>query len=367
MYVQSRFFRPCPTVRTHGERFPTRRVETPDTNAVTDSVSMWPVSVHEWRCWSTGTESQWLPTVIFRWCSARSRFEKQLIGRRCHSPMRIAVPNKGRLYEPTIDVLERAGLHVENGADRKLYAKTVDPEVTVLFVRAADIPEYVADGAADVGITGLDQVREAGVDLHDLLDLGYGTCRLVLAAPEGGQVETVEDLAGGTVATEFPNVARDFFADRGIEPSIVEVSGATELTPHVDVADAIIDITSTGTTLAVNNLAVIEDVLESSVRLVARPDVADDPKVEEVATALASVISADGKRYLMMNVPGDRLEDVREVIPGLGGPTVMDIAGDDSLAVHAVVDEADVFETINDVKRMGASDVLVTEIERLVE
>ncbi|RQG92765.1 ATP phosphoribosyltransferase [Natrarchaeobius halalkaliphilus] len=283
--------------------------------------------------------------------------------------MRIAVPNKGRLHEPTIDLLERAGLHLENGADRKLYADTVDPDISVLFARAADVPEYVADGAADLGITGLDQVHEARVDtVSELLDLEFGRCRLVLAAPEDGAIETVADLAGKTVATEFPNITREFFAETGVEPDIVEVTGATELTPHVEMADAIVDITSTGTTLKMNRLAVVEDVLSSSVRLFGREDVLDDPKVREVRTALASVKQAEGKRYLMMNVPEDRLSDVRDVIPGMGGPTVMDIAnGGEKVAVHAVVDEADVFETINDAKQAGASDVLVTEIERLVE
>jgi ATP phosphoribosyltransferase len=281
--------------------------------------------------------------------------------------MRIAVPNKGRLHDPTIDLLERAGLHVANGTDRQLYAETVDPDVTLLFVRAADVPAYVADGAADMGITGFDQVQESGVELHDLLDLGFGRCRLVLAAPETNSLSSVADLEGGTVATEFPGVARDFFAERAIDPEIVEVSGATELTPLVDIADAIIDITSTGTTLRVNGLEVLEEVLESSVRLVGRPDVTEEPKVEQIRTALQSVLSAEGRRYLMMNVPEESLADIREVIPGLGGPTVMDIAGTDAVAVHAVVDQRDVFEAINDVKAEGASDILVTEIERLVE
>ncbi|WP_323191418.1 ATP phosphoribosyltransferase [Halostella sp. PRR32] len=285
--------------------------------------------------------------------------------------MRIAVPNKGRLHEPTIELLERAGLHVVDGADRKLYADTVDPDVTLLFARAADIPEYVSDGAADVGITGLDQVREAEPgNVIELLDLEFGRCRLVLAAPRDGTIESVDDLEGGTVATEFPNVARTYFETTGVSPDIVEVTGATELTPHVDMADAIIDITSTGTTLKVNNLAIIDEVLSSSVHLIARDDVLDDPKVEQTETAFQSVLSADGKRYLMMNAPQDRLDEVRDVIPGLGGPTVMDIAdenGGEKVAVHAVVDESDVFETITEVKEQGASGILVTEIERLVE
>ena len=281
--------------------------------------------------------------------------------------MRIAVPNKGRLHDPAVDLLERAGLHLVDGADRKLYADTVDPDVTVLFARASDIPEYVADGAADVGLTGLDQVRESGVDLVDLLDLEFGACRLVLATPEDGPVSEPGDLAGGTVATEFPSITRAYFDDLGVDVDIVEVSGATELTPHVDIADAIVDITSTGTTLRMNRLAVVDEVLESSVRLFARPETADDSKVEQVTTALGSVLAAEDRRYLMMNVDGGDLEAVKEVLPGMGGPTVMDIAGSDAVAVHAVVEENQVFETIADLKDAGASDVLVTEIERLVE
>jgi ATP phosphoribosyltransferase len=281
--------------------------------------------------------------------------------------MRIAVPNKGRLHDPTLELLERAGLHLVDGADRKLYAHTVDPDVTVLFARTGDIPEYVADGAADIGITGLDQVRESRADLVELLDLDYGVCRIVLAAPEDGDIDAVEDLEGGTVATEFPDITREYFAEQAVDVDVVEVSGATELTPHVDIADAIVDITSTGTTLRMNRLAEIDEILESSVRLFARPETADNEKVDQVATALESVMAAEDRRYLMMNVPEDRLDAVKDVMPGMGGPTVMDIAGTEWVAVHAVVEEREVFETISALKDVGASDVLVTEIERLVE
>ncbi|CAI48622.1 ATP phosphoribosyltransferase [Natronomonas pharaonis DSM 2160] len=280
--------------------------------------------------------------------------------------MRIAVPNKGRLHEPALELLERAGLHVQDGSDRKLYADTVDPEVSVLFARAADIPEYVADGAAALGITGLDQERESETDLVDLLDLEFGSCRLVLASPEDGGVSAPEELSGGTVATEFPKITERYFEELGVRPDIVEVSGATELTPHVDIADAIVDITSTGTTLRMNRLEVVDEVLESSVRLFADPAVADDPKVEQVTTAFRSVLDADGKRYLMMNVPEDSLDAVEAEIPGMGGPTVMDVAGQDTVAVHVVVDEREVFEVIPKLKAAGATDILVTEIERLV-
>ncbi|MFP4175309.1 MAG: ATP phosphoribosyltransferase [Halobacteriales archaeon] len=281
--------------------------------------------------------------------------------------MRVAVPNKGRLHDPTVELLEKAGLEIQNGAERKLYAETVDPDIDVLYARAADIPEYVAEGAADVGITGLDQTREAEVDLVDHLNLGFGECRLVLAAPEEDNVSTVEELAGKRVATEFPNVSRAFFEERGVDVELIHVTGATELTPHAGMADAIIDITSTGTTLEVNNLEIVAEVLESSVRLFSRPEDEDDEKIRELVTALESVLQAEDRRYLMMNVPEDSLEAVKDAMPGLGGPTVMGVEGDDSMvAVHAVVEESDVYETINAVREKGARDILVTPIERMV-
>ena len=281
--------------------------------------------------------------------------------------MRVAVPNKGRLHDPTVELLEKAGLEIHNGAERKLYAETVDHEIDVLYARAADIPEYVAEGAADVGITGLDQTREAEVDLIDHLDLGFGECRLVLAAPEEDGVSSVEELSGKRVATEFPNVSGAFFEDRGVDVELIHVTGATELTPHAGMADAVIDITSTGTTLEVNNLEVLAEVLESSVRLFSRPEDKDDEKVRELKTALESVLQAEDRRYLMMNVPEDSLEAVKDAMPGLGGPTVMRVEGEDSMvAVHAVVEEGDVYETINAVREKGARDILVTPIERMV-
>ena len=281
--------------------------------------------------------------------------------------MRVAVPNKGRLHEPSVELLDRAGLPIERTADRTLYADTVDPEVSVLFARAADIPEYVRDDAAAVGITGRDQVVESGADLVELVDLEFGRCRLVLATPEDGDVAAPADLAGGTVATEFPTITREYLDREGVDADVVEVTGATELTPHVEMADAIVDITSTGTTLRMNRLAEIDEVLESSVRLYAHPDRADDEKVQQLVTAFESVLAAEGKRYVMLNAPADRVDEVRDVIPGLGGPTVMDVAGEDIVAIHVVVDERDVFETVADLKSVGASGILVTEIERLVE
>lgn len=282
--------------------------------------------------------------------------------------MRIAIPNKGRLHDPAVELLDRAGIQVVDGADRQLYADTVDPDITILFARAADIPEYIADGAADLGITGFDQAQEADCDVVEpLLDLEFGRCRIVVAAPEEGKISTLSDLQGLTVATEFPHITRQHFEAAGVDAEIVEVTGATELTPHVDMADAIVDITSTGTTLAVNRLEIIDDVLESSAHLFAHEDVRNDRKTSEIDRALESVLAAEGRRYIMLNAPAANLERIKEVIPGMGGPTVMDIAGTDQVAVHAVVPEDEVFRTVTRLKAENATDILVTEIERLVE
>ncbi|MDZ7850092.1 MAG: ATP phosphoribosyltransferase [Halodesulfurarchaeum sp.] len=282
--------------------------------------------------------------------------------------MRIAIPNKGRLHDPAVELLDRAGIHVVDGEDRQLYADTVDPDITILFARAADIPEYIADGAADLGITGFDQAAEADCpEVEPLLDLEFGQCRIVVAAPEDGDITDIEDLDGKTVATEFPHITEKHFAAAGVEAEIVEVTGATELTPHVEMADAIVDITSTGTTLAVNRLAIIDEVLESSAHLFAHEDVVNDRKTSEIDRALESVLAAEGRRYIMLNAPKSNLETIKEIIPGMGGPTVMNVNGTDQVAIHAVIREDEVFRTVTRLKAQGATDILVTEIERLVE
>jgi len=283
--------------------------------------------------------------------------------------MKIALPNKGRLYEPCMQLFERAGLRPIDAGMRRLFAKTLDPEIDILFARAQDIPEYVQDGAADLGVTGYDLIMETGADVEVLLDLRFGVAELVLAVPSGSKIKAAGDLRGKKVATEFPNLASRFFKERGIGVKIVEVSGAAEMTPHVGIAEAIVDLTSSGATLAVNRLTIVERILSTSARLIANKDSLKQnrQKIDDILTALESVIQAEGKRYIMMNVPKEALEKVKKVMPGLAGPTVMQVeAGTPTVAVHAVVDEDDVFAIINKLKRVGAKDILVVPIERMV-
>ncbi len=282
--------------------------------------------------------------------------------------IRIAIPNKGRLHDPTVNLLKEAGLPVLEGGTRKLFAKTTDPEITYLFARAADIPEYVQDGAADVGITGLDLINETGSNVEILLDMKFGGANLVLAVPEESEIASAKDLEGMRVATEFPNITTKYFENRGIDIEVIKVSGACEMTPHVGIADAIVDISSSGTTLVTNHLKMIEKVFISSVYLIANKETqASNNKIEQIRTAVESVLRAKGKRYLMMNVPGDSLDKVKEVLPGMAGPTVMKVESDDSiLAVHAVVDSGNIFFTVGELKKAGARDILVVPIERMM-
>jgi ATP phosphoribosyltransferase len=285
--------------------------------------------------------------------------------------LKIALPNKGRLSDETRELFEDAGLPVRARGDRALSA-SLGGEFEAIFVRAQDIPEFVADGAADAGITGWDLVCESERDLDVRLDLNFGKCRLVVAARDESGVATVADIASCRVATAFPRVARQFFNKAGCNVEIVPVSGAAEIAPHLGIADVVVDLTSTGSTLKVNGLREVATVLESSARLVTRRrgNANDAPKERaliELVTALDSVLHARDQRYVMANVPRAALDRVREVLPGLNGPTVIDILnGGQHVAVHAVVPAASVYRTIADLKALGGAGILVTRIERLM-
>jgi ATP phosphoribosyltransferase len=345
--------------------------------------------------------------------------------------LKIALPNKGRLAEEARELFDDAGLEIRARSERALTA-SLGGEFEALFVRAQDIPEFVADGAADAGVTGWDLVCESGRELDMMLDLEFGRCRLVVAAREDLGITSLDDLTGTPrVATVFPNVTERFFASRGGRVEIVPMSGSAEIAPHLGIADIIVDLTSTGSTLRVNGLRELATVLESSARLIAAPglrgeqpdtrvldsqhpdtrthssqygrevlsnergtggstvkapaagivgwadpSLADpvsrpqNPKsraLNELVTALNSVLRARGQRYVMANVPRATLERVKQVLPGLNGPTVVDILnGRETVAVHAVVAASAIYRTIADLKALGAEGILVTRIERLM-
>jgi ATP phosphoribosyltransferase len=281
--------------------------------------------------------------------------------------IRIALPNKGRLAEGARELLERAGLEFDTRGDRALQAALGD-DFLALFVNSRDIPEFVADGAADLGITGRDLVVESGRDVAVLLDLGFGRCRLALAASEDSDVGGLDDVADETrVATVFPRVTEEFFRQRGQRVRLVPISGAAENAPHLGVADMIVDLVSTGSTLKMNGLREVGTLLESTAVLIGRNDATPPPQTVELVTALESVLRAQDKRYLMANVPRAQLSRVKEILPGINGPTVVDILnGGEHVAAHAVVGRREVYRVIGQLKAIGATGILVTSIERLM-
>ena len=279
--------------------------------------------------------------------------------------MILAVPNKGRLSSPAIEMLKEAGIKIES-EDRRLIAGTNNRNIRILFARARDIPEYVYMNAAQAGITGYDIVVESGFDVEVVLKLGFGKAKLVVAAPRDSGVKSLKDLEGKRVATEFENIARKFFSEKGIDVEIVKVSGACENAPAIGVAEAILDLTSTGTTLRMNGLEVVEEVLETEAVLIVNKSERDNFHVKALITALQSVINARGMVYLMMNVHESKLEEVKKVAPGLKGPTVMKVDADGMMAVHVVIHEDRLLEVVEELKRIGARDILVLPIQRLI-
>lgn len=288
--------------------------------------------------------------------------------------LRLAIPNKGRLNEDTRSLLADAGLEVRASSERALVA-SLGGEFEAIFVRAQDIPELVADGAADVGITGWDLVQESSRSLDSLLDLGFGRCRLVVAAREESGIRSIDDVpSGARVATVFPRITARWFADRGRAIELVAISGAVEVAPHLGIADVILDLTSTGSTLRVNGLREVETVLESTARLIVAGAASGRAAagerrqtIDDLVAALKSVLAARGQRYVMANVPRDRLDEVRRILPGISGPTVIDVMnGGTKVAVHAVCPAEGIYRTLNALKAIGGEGILVTRIERIL-
>ncbi|MFN8825759.1 MAG: ATP phosphoribosyltransferase [Planctomycetota bacterium] len=280
---------------------------------------------------------------------------------------RLALPNKGRLHDDLCTLLDDAGLPLHKHGERALRAP-FGPDAEAIFVRAQDVPELVADGVADAGITGADLVAEAGRPLCELLDLRLGACRLVVACRDDLGARSPADLRGRTRgATTFPHSAAAWFAAAGLDVDIVPLSGACEIAPHLGLADVVVDLVATGSTLRTNGLRELATIASSTARLYAREPAGDDGWLAELTLALDSVVRARDQRYLMANVPKDRIAHVCERLPGLNGPTLGEVVGGGRfVAMHAVVAAPAVPSTIAALRELGCQGILVTRIERLL-
>ena len=280
---------------------------------------------------------------------------------------RLALPSKGRLHEPALDLVRAAGFELE-GTGRSLFAHCSQWDVEVLFARAEDMPAWAVDGAVEAAIAGRDQLLEAELELEELVALGFGRCALQVAVPADAAIAALADLDGLRVATSHPRITARFFSERGIGVETVAVRGSVELAPRLDAAEAIVDLVQSGETMRQNGLRPIATVLDSEAVLVVRPDLepAQRQVADELSTVVRSVIVARGRRYLMLNAPDAALDSVISLLPGLDSPTVLPLARAGWHSVHAVVEQRMVIELLEPLRAAGARSLLVLPIHNLI-
>jgi ATP phosphoribosyltransferase len=281
--------------------------------------------------------------------------------------LRLAIPNKGRLVEPTVRLLRDAGLVFEAG-ERALVARVQNYDLDILFVRTNDVVEFVSDGVAELGVTGLDLVAESGSDVPQLRTLGFGRCRLTVAVPNDSPYRAAEDLAGLRVATSHISLTRRFFESRDIPVDVIPVSGAAEVAPRLGLAEAIVDLVSTGSTMVVNGLRPIEEVFASEAVLLANPTALTEraDALGSIQTMLSATLAARDCKYLMMNAPMAKAAELEDLLPGLESPSVIPLAHAGMIAIHSVVDADAVWSLLPKLKAAGASGILILPIEKLV-
>lgn len=287
-----------------------------------------------------------------------------------NEPLKIAIPNKGRMSEKIYELLRCVGLNFPSKDERTLQVETKDGRHRLIFVRTADIPRFLEAKVADVGFTGFDIVTELKAKVEKIMDLDFGNCDMVVAVKEEDPYTCTKDLPEHiNVATSFPNIAGEYLEKAGKKPNIIEVTGATEITPRLGLADVVVDITSSGSTLKSNKLKVIDKILSSSAVVVARKGLDENLKkqIHTLLVALQSVLEAREKKYLMANVPKEKLDEIRTFLPGFTAPTVMPMMGDDkNVVIHVVVDADKVFESVEKLKTLGGQGILIMTVDQMV-
>lgn len=285
--------------------------------------------------------------------------------------LNIAIPNKGRLSEKIYDILNCAGLVFPSKEERSLQVTTKDKKYSIIFVRTQDIPMFVENGIADIGFTGFDILTELKSNVDKIMDLDFGYCEMVVAVKEEDSYLSSSDLPDNLkIATSFPNIAKEYFTKLGKNPKIIEVSGATEITPRLGLSDVVVDITSSGSTLKSNKLRIIDKILESTAIVIANKNLSEEKKekTQGILRALKSVIDARQKKYLMAHVPKSSLDEIRKFLPGLSSPTIMTLAGDDEhVVMHVVVDADKVFDSIDKLKKLGGQGILIMTVDQMVK
>ncbi|MCF0197028.1 MAG: ATP phosphoribosyltransferase [Bacteroidaceae bacterium] len=281
--------------------------------------------------------------------------------------IRIAVQSKGRLFEDTMALLAEAGIKV-NTSKRTLLVQSSNFPIEVLYLRDDDIPQSVASGVADLGIVGQNEYEERQERADVVRPLGFSKCRLSLAVPNAAEYTGLKWFNGKKIATSYPGILRRFLEKYHIAADVHVITGSVEISPGIGLSDAIFDIVSSGSTLVSNNLHEVEVVMKSEALLIATPDLSMEKRaiLDELLFRIEAVKNAEDKKYVLMNVPTDKLQEVVKILPGAKSPTVMPLATEGWSSVHTVIDESRFWEIIRQLKALGAQGILVVPIEKMI-
>lgn len=281
--------------------------------------------------------------------------------------LKIAIQKSGRLYEDSIKLLKECGIQLNNG-NKQLKTIAENFLLEVYFLRDDDIPQYVYDGVADIGIVGENVLLEKSKDINLIYRLGFGKCKLSIAVPKGMQYNSIDDLKGLKIATTYSNILQKYLSEKNSNAEIHEISGSVEIAPGIGLADAICDLVSSGSTLFTNGLKEVEVILKSEAVLTANKNLSTDNKVilEKLLLRINAVKTAKNNKYIILNAPNHQLQNIENILPGMKSPTVTPLATEGWSSVQSVVNENDFWEVIEKLKQFEAEGILVIPIEKMI-
>ncbi len=281
--------------------------------------------------------------------------------------LKIAIQKQGRLSDGSTELLKKCGIGFANGFG-KLKSEAEDFPLEIYFLRDDDIPNYVADGVADIGIVGENVVAESSCSVDTVERLGFGRCRLALALPKGIEYSSISDLEGKRVATSYPRILQNFLEAKKVNADIHEISGSVEIAPSIGLADAVCDLVSSGSTLFSNGLREVETVMESEAVLIVRPGLDADLTaiLEKLLFRIRSVKAARQNKYILLNAPTEKAGDIARILPGMKSPTIVPLAEPGWSSIHSVIGESDFWEVVDSLKRAGAEGILVLSIDHMI-
>ncbi len=281
--------------------------------------------------------------------------------------IRLALQAKGRLNEDSMELLREIGIYIESGK-RKLLTQSKNFNLEALYLRDDDIPQAVAMGVADIGIVGLNEVEEKGFDVDVVHRLGWGRCRLSLAIPKDHDYQGVEYFEGKRIATSYPKILSDFLKEKGVNAEIHEIAGSVEIAPSVGMADVIFDIVSSGGTLVSNGLKEVEVALDSEAVIIASKSLSAEKRqlLDQILFRIGSVERSRGMKYVLLNLPEEKIEAVTKILPGMKSPTILPLAQEGWSSIHVVINEKELWGKIEELKAIGAEDILVLSLEKMV-